>query len=98
MTNLKDLKWKGLEYIKYPKDGTEKRNISMSEALEVVYGSYGDTDMSRDMLSIPNRIPCRFSEIEVVGVTDGGHKLVPMAGLEFLVPDGAEYDEKGNRL
>ena len=88
---------KKLMFIKYPKDGSEKREITISEALEVVFGSYGDTDMSRDMLSIPNRIPCRFSVIEVADVTNG-HKLVPMAGLEFLVPDGAEYDENGNRL
>lgn len=67
--------------------------ISYDEALKTVLTTFDDCDLVRDMLTVPNWITCRLA---VIGVKVDGRVLMP--GLAFAVPDGCEYDEKGNRL
>lgn len=71
--------------------------ISYEEALTTVLGSYKDNDMTRDMFMIPNRIMCRYSEIEVQSIIDG-HTFVAVPGAYNLLPDNAFYDDEGCRL
>ena len=70
-----------------------KDEITKDEALRIVLGSYRDNDMSRDMLTVPNLIHCRFSDIEV---REGD--MVLMAGLCNMLPDDVSYDDDGNRI
>ena len=76
-------------------DGNETE-ISYLEALRSVTGRFVDCQMVRDMLSIPNRIPAIASYIMVKD--EKYPEMVPMPGLQCLVPDGYEYDEFGERL
>ena len=76
----------------------EKKEISYEKALDIMLGTWKDTEMTRDMLSIVNRIECRFSHIEVEEPTKYGQNKVLMAGLVNMIPMGAEYDDKGNRI
>lgn len=74
----------------------DKREISYLQALRIVTGRFRDCQMVRDMLTIPNRIPGIASYVLVVD--ENKPNMVPMAGLECLVPHGYEYDEKGDRI
>ena len=80
-----------MKYFKI-QDG-EKQEISYDKALDILLRSYRDNDMTRDMLTIPNRIQCLFSTIEVT--SDNG--MILMAGLYNMLPDYS-YDDAGNRL
>lgn len=44
---------------------TPKVEISHDEALKVLLGSYRDNDMTREMLTMPNEIPCMCSTVYV---------------------------------
>lgn len=72
--------------------------ISYEEALNIMLGSWKDNDMTRDMLILPNRIQCMYSEIGVEEVTEDGHVFCSMPGLYNLLPSDIEYDEDGNRV
>ena len=72
-------------------DGKE---ITYDEALNILLTTYRDNDMTRDMLTLPNRIMCRFSTIDV----KDGSGLIPMAGLYNLLPNDMDYDDDGNRV
>ena len=74
-------------------DYTKSEEITYDRALAILLTTYRDNDMTRDMLTIPNQIPCRYSR---VSVRDGD--MVSMAGLYCLLPMGNEYDEDGNRI
>jgi len=80
-----------LKYYKRMKDSKEEHEITYDEALQTLLGSWLDTDMTGDMLTIQNYIICSYSCIRVVDPDD---PLVPIPGLFNLTPDDAEYDEK----
>ena len=83
-----------LKFFRQRYDLDERSEISYDEALDIVLGSWKDTDMVRDMLLIPNRIECMFSRIEVEDVDEKGHRMVLMAGLVNQMNDNFEYDEE----
>ena len=86
-----------LKYYKQNVDSDEKREITYEEALNTLLTTYRDNDMTRDMLTLANEIPCRFSTVYVKEINEYG-TMVPMAGLRSLLPMDAEYDDDGNRL
>ena len=69
--------------------------IDYSEALSILYTTFDKTDMSRDLLSIPNRIKCKEYELIVVDTVDRCFETVVRPGLWNLTPPGRYYDEKG---
>ena len=82
-----------MRYFRVSKDHSFSEEITYDDALWVLLGTYGDNDTTRDMLTIPNRIPCKYSVIDVI--SDDGMCL--MAGLQMMLPDGIEYGSDGNR-
>ena len=83
-----------LKYLKQYKGEDNWEEIDFDTALATVLNTFRDCDMVRDMLTIPNWIPCRFSTIRIV--KDG--TIASMPGLSCMVPPDSEYDESGNRL
>lgn len=71
--------------------GTE---ISYEKALDICLGTWRDNDMTRDMLSIPNRIGCQYGYI----TSQSEDGMVLMAGLWNIVPMRIEYDKNGNHV
>lgn len=61
-----------LKYFKTYYEGDQKTEITYDEALNIMIGTWKDNDMTRDMLTIPNRIQCRFSRIDVEDHKDDG--------------------------
>lgn len=80
-----------MKYYKRYKDKDEWNEITYDEALRTLLGTWRDTDLTRDMLTIQNMIECMFSWIKV---DDPDSKLKPMPGLFNLYPDDARYDEE----
>ena len=80
-----------LKYYKRYKDEEEEREISYDEALRTLLGTWRDTDLTHDMLTIQNNIECQYSWIRV---DDPDNRLKPIPGLWNLYPDGAVYDEE----
>lgn len=80
------------------KDGWE--TITREQALDTLLGTWKDNDMTRDMLTIPNRIQCMYSVISVRVEDDKEpwNSRVLMAGLWNMLPMWVEYDEDGNRI
>lgn len=76
----------------------EKKEISYDQALEIMLGTWKDTEMTRDMLSIVNRIECRYSTIEAEDPAEGKQTRALKAGLCNMLPNGVEYDDNGNRI
>lgn len=83
-----------MKYYKQLLSNGETAEITYDQALDYVLSQYKDNDMSRDMLTIPNRIMLRYSNI----LTEDDNGLVLMAGLYNQLPLNAHYDEAGNRL
>ena len=79
-------------YIKVSKLDNSKKVISAKEAIDDLLSVYKDNDMSRDMLTIPNRIDLRTSILEVAV---DGDRLVE-EGMNLL-PEEFCYDDNGNR-
>lgn len=78
----------------------QNKEISYNEALDLLLTVYRDNDMTRDMLTLPNCIRLRYSDI-VVKAVDDEHPipiLVSMAGYYNLLPNDVEYDDNGNRI
>ena len=82
-----------MQYFKEYNGVSEKVRISRSDALRSLLTTYRDNDMTRDMLTIPNRILTKFCTIHVK--SDDGMIAIP--GMYNLLPDDAEYDEGGKR-
>lgn len=80
-----------MKYFRRAKDEESRTEITYDEALNILLGTWKDSDMTRDMLTIPNNIECTFSNVYVQ--SDDG--IVCMAGLWNMIPD-IEYDEDGN--
>ena len=74
--------------------------ISYEEALGTLLTTYKDNDMTRDLLTVPNNIQCRFSTIYVEEY-DTEHPNYPpvvyMAGCFNNLPDH-RYDDDGRRI
>lgn len=84
-----------LKYYRRYKDQYTEEEVTKEEALTTLLSTYRDNDMTRDMLTVQNYIECRFAFIRV---DDPDSTLKPMPGLWGLLPDGADYDDEGNRL
>lgn len=72
----------------------ERKEITREKALDIVLGTFRDCDMTRDMLTLPNRIKCQYSQIDVESVDEAGRVMVAMPGCYNLVPIDARYDEE----
>ena len=86
-----------LKYFKRYHGEEERKEISYNEALDTLLTTWKDTQMTRDMLSIPNNIHCRFSTVYVEDHSSA-MPMVLMSGLLNMLPDGVEYDDNGNRI
>ena len=82
-----------MKYFRQYYNDTEKKEIGYEEALNLVLGSYKDNDMTRDMLTIPNRINLMFGSTLTVENDDG---MVLAAGLYNQIPNEFGYDDEGN--
>lgn len=80
-----------LKYYKRYKGQSEEQEISYDEALKTMLGTWRDSDLTRDMLTIQNYIECMCSYIRV---DDPNSKLKPMPGRFNIAPMGIEYDEE----
>lgn len=80
-----------LKYYKRMKDETEEHEITHDEALHTMLGTWRDSDLTRDMLTIQNYIECAYSFIRV---DDPETTMKPIPGLWNIVPEGIEYDEE----
>lgn len=80
-----------LKYYKRMKDEDKEQEITYDEALRTMLGTWRDSDLTRDMLTIQNYIECTYSWIRV---DDPSTTMKPMPGLWNLAPDGIEYDEE----
>lgn len=87
-----------LKYYKTFYDEKERTEVTYDEALNVLLGTWRDNDMTRDMLTTPNRIYCMCSVIDVEEITDDGMTMGLMAGLCNMLPMDTEYDNEGNRI
>lgn len=76
----------------------EWKDITYEEAYDTLLTTFKDSDMTRDMLTIVNRIECRFSTVEVRDVREGGSVKTLIAGLHNLFPMDVEYDDNCNRI
>ena len=76
----------------------EWKDITYEEAYDTLLTTFKDSDMTRDMLTIVNRIECRFSTVEVRDVREDGSVKTLIAGLHNLFPMDAEYDDNCNRV
>ena len=86
-----------LRYYKKMKYNGRLREVSYKEALNSVLGTFRDNDMSRDMLTIPNSIDCRYAWIYVKDYSTNPPKVL-MAGLWNQLPAFVEYDDDGNHI
>lgn len=86
-----------LRYFKRYHGEEARKEITYDEALNTLLTTWKDNEMTRDMLSIPNNIQCRFSTVYVEDHS-GKMPMVLMAGLYNILPDGVEYDNNGNRF
>lgn len=87
-----------LKYYRTAKGSDLNEEITYEKALDIVLGSYRNNDMSRDMLTLPNRIPCQFSDVIVEDHKENGMVMVLKVGMYGALPDGIDYDDAGNRL
>lgn len=87
-----------LKYFRQDKLDHSRNEITYEEALHIMLGTWKDNDMTRDMLTIPNTIQCRFSIIEVEDHKGDGDIMVLMAGMYNMLPMNIDYDEDGNHL
>lgn len=87
-----------MKYFKRYHGKEERLEISEEEALDTLLTTYRDNDMTRDMLTIPNNIFCRYSTVYVEDDSDPRFTMVLMSGLCNELPMGVEYDDDGNRV
>ena len=80
-------------YYEFKSGRTYAENITREKALDIVHGTYRDCDQINDMLLIPNRIRCQYSDIEVYNEDENG-KCIRLRDGEWAVPNpDYEYDE-----
>lgn len=80
-----------LKYYKRMKDEDKEQEITYDEALRTLLGTWRDSDLTRDMLTIQNYIECRCSWIRV---DDPSTTMKPIPGLWNLAPADIQYDEE----
>ena len=86
-----------LRYYKKYNGENEWVEVSREKALDSLLTTYRDNDMTRDMLTIPNRIEYRFGTIEVKEHKENGSVVVLAPGLCNMLPIYVEYTETGKR-
>jgi len=87
-----------LRYFKVWKEDGHETEVSKEEALEALLAIYKDNDMTRDMLTIVNRISGIYWDMEVKE-DHGGIFMVLMPGYpNNQVPAGIRYDDNGMRI
>lgn len=84
-----------LEHYDEDKRDWINKGITYDDALDMALGVYRDNDMTRDMLTIPNRIRLNTSCYIVV---KGEHGVTALDGIINLLPKGVGYDDDGNRI
>lgn len=72
--------------------------VSRDEAYNTLLTTWKDSDMTRDMLTLVNRIECRRSTVEVVDIGEDGIVKTVAPGLFNLLPFDAEYGIDCNRI
>ena len=87
-----------LFYFKQTKPDGRRMQVTYDEAYNSLLGTYRDSDMTRDMLTIPNNIICRYSTIYVEDHSNPKMPIVLMSGLFNQLPMEYEYDDDGNRI
>jgi hypothetical protein len=86
-----------MKYFRYDYVTGKREEISFRKAHEILLTTFRDNEMTLDMLTIPNRIECRFSRVDVEDHTTGIPR-VAMPGMYNLLPNDIEYDNNGNRV
>lgn len=89
---------KKLFYFKQMNQTGRRVQVTYDEAYNSLLGTYRDNDMTRDMLTIPNNIICRYSMIYVEDHSNPNMPMVLMSGLFNQLPMEYEYDDDGNRI
>lgn len=87
-----------MQYFRYDYVTGERKEIGYARALEILLSTFRDNDMTRDMLTIPNRIECRFSRVDVEEPTNYGRNMVAAPGSINLLPSDTQYDDNGKRM
>ena len=87
-----------LRYYKQYHGEDDIKEITYEEALNTLLTTWKDNDMTRDMLTIPNRIWCRYSYITIEDYKNETDRTVLMAGMENILPMGIDYDNNGNHI
>ena len=80
------------------RDGEDREEVTYEEALKSLLTTYKDNDLTRDMLTVVNRILYRYGTISVEDHISPIDHLVYMAGYFNASPEGVEYDDDGNRV
>ena len=83
-------------FMRWKEDGQETE-VSKEEALEALLTIYKDTDVTRDMLTLPNRIQGVYWDMVVKRECDGTF-MVLIPGLWNQTPVGVRYDDNGMRI
>jgi len=86
-----------LRYFKKMKPDGKRIEVSYDEALSSLRGTFRYNDMTRDMLTIPNNIDCRYAWIYVEQETEHGNMCL-MPGIWNDLPAEYSYDDNGNRI
>lgn len=86
-----------LKFFRY-RDDEDKHEVTRDEALRSLLSTFRDSDLTRDWLTVVNRIPYRFGTITVEDAEPGRPNMVLMPGYSYSTPAGAEYDGQGNRI
>ena len=87
-----------MQYFRYDYVTGQRKKIDYARALEILLSTYKDNDMTRDMLTIPNSIECRFSRVDVEEPSQYGFNMVSVPGMRNLLPSDAQYDDNGKRI
>jgi hypothetical protein len=78
-----------MTYLKKYDGSNDWEEVDYDTAYDTLLTRWRDSDVARDMLTIPNYIECRFADIMVKN-----GNVVSMPGLRNLVPCDAVYDEE----
>ena len=86
-----------LRYFKVWKEDGHETEVSKDEALESLLSIYKDSDMTRDFLTVVNRIHGVYWDMEV-REDHGNTAVVLIPGLWNMTPAGVHYDDNGKRI
>ena len=86
-----------LRYFKVWKEDGRTEEVSKEQALDALLTVYKDNDMTRDFLTVVNRIHGVYWDMEVKE-DHGSTSVVLIPGLWNMIPVGARYDDNGMRI